>query len=616
MITVGPTVDGPLGALPGGTDLAPVVVLLAAAVAAITAAVVWSRRQGGAGTALAAMLVALVVWDVGYGAELLATDPTLRLALGDVKYAGICGMTPAWLAFILCWTGRGDRLTGRVLLALAVEPALLLVVLALPATHDLVRHLPAGAGDPLTAEVAVGPLFWVHAAYTYGLMLPATAVFIASLVRRSRAYWLQAEALAAAAVLPWVANLLFTLGVGWFGRFDLTPVGFTLMALVLVWGLLSQRLLRLTPWARSLLVDRMTDGVIVLDAYGHVVDANPAARGLLAARRESDPSLIGRFADEAIPPEVLAAAGHELVLPAPGGPRTYEVADVALPGRRQRSAGRLLVLRDVTERVRLEARLRELLTAQAEVSEQLSSSLRPAALPEVPGLALAARFRPADVPAGASSSREVGGDFYDVFAVGDEWAFTLGDVSGKGARAAATTAHARYTLRTLALAGARPADALRQLHALVLGELGDETYLTVVHGRLRQVPGGAALVLALGGHPQPLVARAGGEVATVGVPGTAIGLLEECDVTESELHLAPGAARLLFTDGVSEAREGAALFGEAGLPRSLAGLAGRSADELAGGILDRVLALPGPTPADDIALLVLQAEPAYAPLGV
>ncbi len=616
MITVGPAVDGPLGALPGGTDLAAVVVLAGAAVAAAAVGVVWSRRQGGAGTALASMLAALVVWNIGYGAELLATDTTLRLALGDLKYVGICGMTPAWLAFILCWTGRGDRLTWRVLLALTVEPAMLLAALAVPATHDLVRHLPDGAGDPLTAEVAVGPLFWVHAAYTYGLMLPATAVFIGSLVRRSRAYWLQALALTVAAVLPWVTNLLFTLGVGWFGRFDLTPVAFTLMALVLVWGLLSQHLLRLTPRARSLLVDRMTDGVIVLDAYGHVVDANPAARGLLAARRDTDPTLIGRLADEAIPPEVLAAAGRELVLPAPGGPRTYEVADVPLPGRRQRSAGRLLVLRDVTERVRLEARLRELLTAQAEVSQQLSSSLRPAALPAVPGLALAARFRPAEVPAGSTGSREVGGDFYDVFAVGDEWAFTLGDVSGKGPRAAATTAHARYTLRTLALAGARPADALRQLHGLVLGELGDETYLTVVHGRLRQVPAGATLVLALGGHPQPFVVRSGGQVDPVGVPGTAIGLLEECDVTETELLLGPGDALLLFTDGVSEAREGTALFGEAGLARSLAGLAGRSADDLAGGVLERVLALPGPSPADDIALLVLQAEPALATLRV
>ena len=587
----------------GSSELAAVGVLACGLVAAGVAAFVWSRRQGGAGRALAAILVSVSLWDLAYGAELLAPDPGWRLALGDLKYAGIGGLAASWIVFILCWTGSTSRVTRRLLLLLAVEPVGLLGLLALPATHDLVRYLPAGAADPLTVEVATGPLFWVHIVYTDLLLLPATTVFVVQLWRRSRAYRLQAFALAAATLLPWAANLLFTLSVGPFGQIDLTPVGFTLSGAVLAWGLLQQRLLRLNPLARSLLVDGMTDGVLVLDVYGHVTDANPAARAVFGEQ------LLGHLATEVLPAAVLAGDGAEVVLVprSGGGERAYEVSDTPLPGARRSPAGRLLVLRDVTERSALEGRLRELLAEQAGVVQQLASSLRPPALPQAAGLALAAAFQP------AGGAQDVGGDFYDVFAVGDEWAFTLGDVSGKGARAAAVTAHARYTLRTLVLAGARPAAALEQLHALVMGELDDETYLTVVHGRVRSGPDGATAVLALGGHPQPYLVHAWGRVEAVGEPGSAIGLLATAEITECEVVLAPGDALFLFSDGISEARCGPTLFGEQGLVDALVRCAGTGADALAQELLATVLRLGDGPPADDVALLVLQATPVPRP---
>lgn len=585
------------GAMVGGGELAAVGVLACALVSAAAGLLVRSRRQGAAGTALAVMLGALAVWNLGYAGELLATTPSWRLLLGDLKYVGICTLAPAWAVFILCWTGRGHRVTRRLLLALAVEPLVVLVLLAVPATHDLVRFLPAA--DPLDGEVVTGPLFWVHSAYVQLLMLPALGLFVGSLLRRSRVYWLQAGALTVAAVLPWLANLLFTLSVGPFGRFDLTPVAFVVTGAVLTWGLLSQHLLRLTSLARSLLVDRMTDGVLVLDAYGHVTDANPALRALLDP---PSPHLLGCLAADVLPPEVLADGGAEVRLGPQG--RTYEVTGTTLPGRGGQPAGRLLVLRDVHERTELAQQLRALLAEQARITEQLSSSLRPPRLPEVPGLQLAACFRP------AGSGSEIGGDFYDVFPVGDEWAFALGDVSGKGAQAAATTAHARYTLRTLVLAGARPAAALERLHGLVVGELDDETYLTVAHGRVRPGEGGTRIVLALGGHPQPLVVRADGTVEPVGVPGAAIGLLEEVSACDTEVLLHPGDTLFVFTDGVSEARTGRALFGEQRLAEVLARCSALEAGAFADTVLAEVVSLRASGPDDDIAMLVLRCPAA------
>src|SRR5919201_6500931 len=76
------------------------------------------------------------------------------------------------------------------------------------------------------------------------------------------------------------------------------------------------------------------------------------------------------------------------------------------------------------------------------IASRLQHSLLPPHLPEVPGVEIAARFRP------AGEANEVGGDFYDIYRTGDRrWAIVMGDVCGKGADAAAVTALARYTLR-------------------------------------------------------------------------------------------------------------------------------------------------------------------------
>ena len=81
----------------------------------------------------------------------------------------------------------------------------------------------------------------------------------------------------AAALVPWAANVLYNANVGWFATIDLTPFAFTVTGVVLVWGLFDERLVDLTPLARSAVLERMSDAVYVTDLFGRIVDANPAA---------------------------------------------------------------------------------------------------------------------------------------------------------------------------------------------------------------------------------------------------------------------------------------------------------------------------------------------------
>ena len=108
--------------------------------------------------------------------------------------------------------------------------------------------------------------------------------------------------------------------------------------------------------------------------------------------------------------------------------------------------------------------------------EVLRQSLLPTSLPAIPGCDLAVRFHP------AQAAELVGGDFYDVFAVSDgRWAIIVGDVCGKGAEAAAVTAMARWTLRSLASWSVGPDEALRFLNRAMLGEDLEGRFVTVAY---------------------------------------------------------------------------------------------------------------------------------------
>lgn len=242
--------------------------------------------------------------------------------------------------------------------------------------------------------------------------------------------------------------------------------------------------------------------------------------------------------------------------------------------------------------------------ARTEVAQTLQRSLLPPHLPQIPGLELAQRYQ-------SVGDVEVGGDFFDVFPAGPaRWGLVMGDVCGKGVAAASLTALARYTVRAGAIEGP-PAAVLRLLNRAILDADSGERFCTIAHARLEPGEGSARVLLACGGHPLPLLVRTGGSVEEVGVPGTAIGLFDEVDLTEVEVLLGPGDALVLFTDGYTEARSPEGAFDPDLLPRALAATAGTGADAetLADVAEAAVLAYEGGRPRDDMALLVVRVKP-------
>lgn len=584
------------------TFFATVTAAAGVAMAGLAAYVAW-RRDARMGWSLATLLIAVAWWGVAYAFELGVDDIALKSRWGDLKYLGITTLAPAWLTFVLQYTGRDRWVTWRLLALLAVAPVVTMLLLAFPATHDLVRSYPPSATTQELPTVEAGPAFDVILGYNNLVLVSATALFVASMVRLARSYRRMAGALLAAALIPWAANILHNFNVGWFADIDLTPFAFTLTGGVLVWGLFHERLVDLAPLARSAVLERMSDAVFVTDPFGRIVDVNPSGVRLVGTGRTA---LLGRRLEDVVATGAADSGATELTLPGSDGDpqhRTFDVSHEHLTDGSGRPAGVLVVLHEITERVRDRQRLQGVLEEQSRVASALQASMVPPTLPDVAGIELASQYLP------AGDGREVGGDFLDVFELGQQkWAFMLGDVSGKGATAAAVSAAARYTLRALADADILPSDTLREVNARLLSSTDLERHCTLVYGQLQPTEEGCLVVFTLAGHHPPMVQRTTGEVEETGTPGTALAMFDQPELHDTTLHLAPGELLCVFTDGLVEARREREMFGSERVADFLRHHTDRPAAELSTRMVDAVHDFHGNQLADDLAILLIKSR--------
>jgi PAS domain S-box-containing protein len=242
-----------------------------------------------------------------------------------------------------------------------------------------------------------------------------------------------------------------------------------------------------------------------------------------------------------------------------------------------------------------------LYTERTRIANTLQAALLPESLPAIPGIAVEALYH------AAGALNRVGGDFYDAIPYGEQrWLLSIGDVCGKGPRAAGVTALARHTLRTAARLGQTPSGMLQTLHEALREQPPGADLCTVCLVALELEPTGARLTVALAGHPPPLLIATDGKATQLGRPGTLLGVLDPIDIHEVQAELHAGETLLLYTDGLPEAGVSGAQLGEHGLLELSAEAPGLALDAWLARIERAALACAEGSLRDDIALVALR----------
>ncbi|RRQ28645.1 PAS domain-containing protein [Rhodococcus sp. Eu-32] len=268
----------------------------------------------------------------------------------------------------------------------------------------------------------------------------------------------------------------------------------------------------------------------------------------------------------------------------------------------EEALGRTRIALDESEDAR---RVAEAERTQVQVlASTLQRTLLPPVLVAPPGMEVAGFYHPASLD-------EVGGDFYDVFPLDDAtWAFFLGDVSGKGAGAAAVTSLTRYTLRAAAVFDRDPIAVLHNLKSVLHQEFrgDDPRFCTVVYGTITLGENGVVVHLASGGHPPALRLQADGTAEYVHTRGgQLVGAFASAHFVAATVVLRPGDVLAFYTDGLTEAvvGPGRARYDDDGALQTFATEAAPTSAQSIIGRLAELLDSFGSGLQDDVALLAL-----------
>jgi PAS domain S-box-containing protein len=366
----------------------------------ITAAIsvglaLYSRRRYLAARTgwFALLMLAVSVWSLSYALELSNDGLSGKLFWSKVEYLGITTIPTLWLAFALQYTGREKWLTRRNWLLLSIEPVVTLLLVWTNEAHDLIWQktaLDTSGPFAMLDIVSYGAFFWVHLVYSYVLLALGTWLLAQAFIKSPRLYRRQVAILLVGLLAPWVGNALYITRLSPFPGLDLTPFGYTLTGLAVMWGLFQFRLLDILPVARDAVIAEMPDGVIVLDAENRIVDLNPAAQ-----------RIIGRQEDVIGQPVVLVLSGRpdviehfraqteargDVVLGGGQAQGVYDLHTSPLHDRLGRPTGQIVMLHDITERKEAEEAQRRLANRQAtlyEVLRTVGAYLDPEAVAQV-----------------------------------------------------------------------------------------------------------------------------------------------------------------------------------------------------------------------------------------
>jgi signal transduction histidine kinase len=276
--------------------------LLASAALMVAAAVYVSRRPGPGTRSFLWLSAATVIWCAAGAGHAMAGTLAAKILWAKAQYFGIASVVPLWLLFTAEYSGapwfrRGSAVRAPMLWAVPV------ITLALAVTNEW--HHAIWSSVTLAANgravYSYGPWFWIAASYNYALLLTGSAVVVRMVRKSPGPLRTQFVAMLVGAGIPWACNILYLAGIV---TIDLTSLGFAVSGILFGWAAFYSHLFDLVPVARDVVIDSLSDAMIVLDGSRRILDMNAAGRtlalrkGTITSDRQS---WLGREVDDVFP---------------------------------------------------------------------------------------------------------------------------------------------------------------------------------------------------------------------------------------------------------------------------------------------------------------------------
>jgi diguanylate cyclase (GGDEF)-like protein/PAS domain S-box-containing protein len=338
--------------------------LISAGLSIWVALIAWQRRSVMGSRAFIALALFEAEWTLGYLLQRVSPGLETKIFWNNIQFIGAIGAPLMYFAFSLEYGRRElepSHPSWKLLIPLAT---LLLLFIWTDKFHGLFRghsYLVAAQPFPLLTYDST-PGFGLFTVYAYSLIILTTLILVARYLSASRLYRLQIGIVLVGVLVPWLTSVITALNLVPIKLHEITPITFGFCNLIIAWALFRYHLFEIIPIARDAVVEKMRDGVIVLDNVYRVIDLNHAALEIL---HTNAPQVLGRKIHERlqVEPEWLESLcdGNEnkaeIVLKNGKGPAYYEVLTSCLTPQGSTIPAYLINLRDITSRKKIEEKL-------------------------------------------------------------------------------------------------------------------------------------------------------------------------------------------------------------------------------------------------------------------
>jgi len=311
-------------------------------------------------------MLAICEWSVFYGVELSCLNLEGMLISLVMEVLGVVTVSVLWLIVTLLYTGREKWVTRRTVVLLFVIPSITIVIAATNQLHHLYYsavNVDTSGPFPMLA-LTWGPWLWVSTIYLYALILTSILLLIEQLSKPGTFYRNQVIAMLVGISVPWTVIILYVIfGLMPLGHLNLTPFAFTVTGVVFAWSMFRHGLFNIVPIAYDAVIDSIDDAVAVLDRQNRIVGYNKAAHKILKLSRTN----IGQAAAIGLKdwPELSELDRYtrlEILSEWQDSTRCYEASSFNVADRNKHVIGKVIFLRDVTERKQMEQKLKEMAT--------------------------------------------------------------------------------------------------------------------------------------------------------------------------------------------------------------------------------------------------------------
>ena len=352
---------------------------LAAAISLSLSIYAWVHRSRPVSLLFSFMMLAVSVYTLTSGLMSSAGTPDRALSWVHWHYFSLTIMLALYISFILQFTGNARWLNRYTLSVIILMPVLTQIVIETNSMHHwFLQEIEFSKNGILMglSTITYGGFFWIHTIYSYFLVFLGMSMLMVMSIRSFWIYKAQFITLFVAVLIPLLGSIndskVFFSGI----PYPIVPLCFSIMGLLLAWNLYRNKMLNIIPVARDMLIESMSDCLFVMDLNDYLIDINSSAIKLFNLQKDE---LIGKTAEQIIMqwPQTLNRfrglyeTQGEISIVQNGEQMFFDMKVSPVKNKYGKVIGKMVILRDITQRVLAQLEVQETLKRVNELKEEL-----------------------------------------------------------------------------------------------------------------------------------------------------------------------------------------------------------------------------------------------------